>query len=381
MRFTSRALLQPESPIAALGRVLDRRPHLPRLIDVSQGAPSYGPPPVVTDVFASASRQAGSLRYTPIEGLVDLRAAYAERLSTDYFAELSAADVMITGGANQAFCLAISVLAEPGDEVVLTDPYFFNHDMWLRLNGITAVYAQPNPQDFAEAITPRTRAMVLVSPSNPTGLAFEAEELDEFIRLAVNSNVPLLIDETYRDFSREPEPHHRLFAHPNWRDHFVGLHSFSKQYALPGARVGALIAGPEFIDHAKKYMDCVAICAPSLSQLAVLTALEYADEWVEDRVEEVADKRHGFQAVFDREPGGFKLRSSGAFYGWVKHPWTDITAVEATNRLVLEHGIATLPGSAFSPSGEQFLRFSFVNVSMSQIDELATRLASTVALR
>src|SRR5437667_908455 len=159
------------------------------LIDVAQAVPGYPPPKDLTDHLASLVGEAATARYTDVPGLPALRAALASDMSQFYGAGIAAADVSITAGCNQAFCLAVMALAEAGDEVILPLPYYFNHRMWLDMLGIATVglpfrpdrSGVPDPGEAAARITARTRAIVLISPNNPTGAVYPPDTLAAFL--------------------------------------------------------------------------------------------------------------------------------------------------------------------------------------------------------
>ena len=217
--------------------------------------------------------------YAPQPGLPGLRTAFAADLTAACGATIDATDTLITAGCNQAFCTVISALAGPGDNVVLALPFYFNHDMWLRVEGIAPRYLStderlyPAATDAATIIDDRTRAIVLVTPGNPSGVTYPPELIDAFADVAVEHGVALLVDETYRSFRPTTDPAHRLYDRADWRDHVITLHSFSKDLAIPGYRVGGLIAGEAARIEALKVLDCVAISAPVIGQAASATGL------------------------------------------------------------------------------------------------------------
>jgi aspartate/methionine/tyrosine aminotransferase len=236
------------------------------LIDLSQAVPGY--PPAI-----ELRRHLGELLldptmhgYTPILGLPALRENYAAHLSGFYGAPIAAGEVGITSGCNQAFCLALMSIAKAGDQVILPRPHYFNHDMWMRMQGVEPVSldfrpgsgAVPNAEDAAKLIGPKTRAIVLISPNNPTGAVYPRETIHAFYELAQRSGIALLLDETYKDFLPEGTRPHELFSDPDWRKTLVHLYSFSKVFALTGYRVGGVTAGAALISEIEKAMDCWA---------------------------------------------------------------------------------------------------------------------------
>jgi len=385
MRLTNRTLRQMDSPIGANNHLIDRIPAATPLLNLSQGAPGFPPAPEVSERLAAVARAEDGARYAPLFGLPELRDAFAAEVRAVYGGDVSSDDICITSGCNQAFCMVTSALAEPGDAVMLTLPYYFNHDMWLGLDGVTAQHLVPGDglePTIAEAealLTDSTRALVLVTPGNPTGHTITADRLAEFADLAVRRDIVLIVDETYRSFVPGGGAPHGLFERPAWREHVVSLHSFSKDLAIPGHRVGAVIGHPDLLREVAKLIDCVTICAPRAGQEAALAGLTRAQEWRADKVAEIAAKQQRFEAVMAERPGGFELLSAGAYYGWVRHPFPDEPSDELVRRMVLEQGVLVIPGTAFMPTDAQLLRFSFANVEIERIDELGARLSALAA--
>lgn len=381
MRLLKRTLDQIDPPV---GVVDDLRGAWPGddLLDVAQGAPAYPTaPPIVEKVKEIAAHPDGG-RYTDGWGLPALRAALADDLSEDYEVEIPKENVLITAGSNQAFCLTASALAEPGDEVIITSPFYFNHDMWVRLDGLRPVHVDTSPatgqvmaDDLARKVTPKTRMIVVTTPGNPTGVTASSDVIDELADLARAKDLVLVLDETYRTFRAHPGPAHRLFQRPDWPEYFVSLHSFSKDFAIPGYRVGAVIGMPSLLDEVMKLMDCVAICAPRIGQEAALEGLRSAGEWRRQKAAEVAHKHERFRFAMSGSPGGFDLRLSGGFYGWVRHPQSKFSTDTVVRRLAEELGVLVISGEAFTPTDRGYIRFSFANLELDQIDDLARRLA------
>ena len=285
------------------------------LIDVAQAVPGYPPPKDLTDHLASFVGEAATARYTDVPGLPALRAALASDMSQFYGAGIAAADVSITAGCNQAFCLAVMALAAAGDEVILPLPYYFNHQMWLEMQGIRARHLSfrperggvPDPREAEALIGPRTRAIVLVTPNNPTGAIYPAEVIGEFFHLARSRGLALIVDETYRDFLPGDGAPHDLFGAPDWRDTLVQLYSFSKVYCLTGYRVGSIIAGPGLSESIAKAIDTIAICAPRIGQLAALYGLGHLGDWRRENTLLMRGRLEAVKRALARNDLGYRL--------------------------------------------------------------------------
>lgn len=379
MRFATRTTALIHSPIgAALDLLDDRRDERP-LLNLSQAAPSFPPPPAIASRIAVAASEPDGARYTLQPGIPSVRAAIADDLACAYDAELAADDVVITAGCNQAFCAVVDALAGPGDNVVLVVPFYFNHDMWLRVEGIEPRYVHPaeglipTGAELDAAIDERTRAVTIVTPGNPGGAVVGPDRIGEIADLCAARDVALILDETYRSYRGTTAPAHRLFERHDWRETVVSLHSFSKDLAIPGYRVGAIVGGRALQAEALKVLDCVTICAPSLGQLAVETGLRECGDWRRDQADRIFGLQQSFEAVMADRPGGFELLGAGAYFGWVAHH-RDRSTETVVRDLVRDHSVLTIPGTAFTPADEGMVRFSFANLEPDDVPELGHRL-------
>jgi len=381
MRLTNRTRELTASPIAEAHAWLAHRTSDRALLDLSQAAPSYPTAPVIAARIAEVADEADGGRYAPPPGLPSLNDAFAAELTKDYRADLRPDQVLPTGGCNQAFCVTTSALTEPGDEVILPVPYYFNHDMWLRLDGVVPRYLMsgpdlvPDPDRAAALINDRTRAIVLVTPGNPTGVTIPPATIRAFAELAKANDLALIVDETYRNFRDTDEPPHDLFTDPDWIDTVISLHSFSKDLAIPGYRVGAVVAGPDLIYEIMKLVDCIQISAPRISQEAALVGLEQAREWRRAQADRILGALDRFRQIMAERPGGFELATAGAFFGWARHPFAELSTAEVIKRLVLDHDVLAIPGTAFTPGDDRWVRFSYANLDIDDFDELSKRLA------
>ncbi len=380
MRFASRTADLIHSPIGAAHALVPQRTNDRPLLDLSQAAPSFPPAPAVAARVAAVAHEPDGARYAPQPGLPALRQAFAADLSTAYRASIEPAQILITAGCNQAFCLVASALASPGDSVVLATPFYFNHDMWLRVEGVEPRHWLPDDdllppvETLASHVDETTRAIVVVSPGNPTGVTIPPQRITAIADQARRLGVPLVIDETYRTYRATTAPAHDLFASEDWGEHLISLHSFSKDLAIPGYRVGAIVGAGPVVVETLKLLDCVAISAPRIAMEAVIAGLTQAGEWRREQVERIAALQARFESVMAPAPGGFELVSAGAYFGWVRHPFADEPTDAVVRRLVLDHDVLVIPGTAFTPSDERMLRFSFANLTDAEIDELPSRL-------
>tara|TARA_Y100001934_G_scaffold283821_2_gene407428 strand:+ start:1092 stop:2273 length:1182 start_codon:yes stop_codon:yes gene_type:complete len=353
------------------------------LLDVAQAVPVHPPPAEVLAEVAAQMARHGLHRYTPITGLPELRAGLAAHMADSYGGEIVANDVVITAGCNQAFCATMQAMLSPGDEVLLPVPYYFNHQMWLEMLGARAVHIPfnhraggvPDIAEFTRAITSRTRAIVIVTPNNPTGAVYPPALLEALFELAQANHLALVIDETYKDFHPAPDTRaHGLFERPDWHDTLVQLFSFSKSYALTGYRVGSIIGGPPLVAEVTKVQDCTNICAPRVSQVTALAALTHLGPWVREQGDAMRARVTALTRQFAGSNSGFELVAAGAWFAYVQHPFAERTSKEVAREMATEHGVLCIPGATFGPSQESFVRFAFANLEAEQIPTLMARL-------
>lgn len=391
LRYTVNSLIERVAPppiAEAHGWIADRVfPADKPLIDVCQAVPGYSPPAAMTDHLASIIGEPMTSRYTDIEGLPALREALAADITRVYGGQVSGQNVLITAGCNQAYCLTTLALAKAGEEIILPLPYYFNYQMWLDMQGIRARHVAfrpdnggvPDLDEIEAAIGPSTRALVIISPNNPTGAVYSPEVLRGSYRIAKAHGIALVLDETYRDFMPHDEAPHDLFQDQDWQDTLIHLYSFSKVFCLTGYRVGALVGSPALIEEVGKAMDTVAICAPRIGQLAAIRGLDALGAWRRNNTLLMRERLTAMQMEFRRNDPGYELISAGAYFAYVRHPHRSQSAAEVARRLVDQQNLLALPGSMFGPGQENYLRVAFANVEKQWMSQIAARLAADAA--
>jgi len=357
------------------------------LINVSQAAPVDPPPQALRQAMADASLTRDDAHlYGPVLGMPALRAALSGQINAHYGADTRAEHVCITSGCNQAFAAAIASLCGEGDDVILPTPWYFNHKMWLDMTGVASVPLPvgagmlPDVAAAADLITPRTRAIALVTPNNPAGVEYPADLVLAFYELARSRGIALIVDETYRDFDSRTGAPHALFQQDGWQDTFIHLYSFSKAYRLTGHRVGALVSSPARLAEAEKFLDTVAICPGQIGQYAALWGVENLGRWVAGERDEILARRAAIKAGFPAlEARGWRLLGLGAYFAYMAHPF-DMSSADLARRLVRDAGILCLPGTMFWPEGaaegQRQLRIAFANLDTPGIAALYTRLSA-----
>ena len=358
------------------------------LLNLSQAAPVDPPPDALREVIAEAARNDASAHlYGPVLGLPALRAAVADDRNARYGSAVTPDQVAITSGCNQAFCAAIATLARAGDEVLLPVPWYFNHAMWLTMNGIRPVPVPcngamlPDLDAAAGLITPRTRALVLVSPNNPTGAEYPPDLLARAFDLTRSRGLALIVDETYLDFDSRSGPAHDLFQQDAGRGDFIHLYSFSKAFRLTGHRVGAMVTGTARLAEVEKFLDTVTICPNQLGQRAALWGMGNLADWLAGERQEILNRRAAIEAGM-AGLADWRLKSCGAYFAYVEHPF-DRPSDEVAKALLASRGLLCLPGTMFGPtrteggdgSAERHLRIAFANADAAGIGSLFDRLA------
>ncbi len=379
MNFNPNVLDCASAPIAEAWSWVSN-PDSHQLIDMCQAVPAHLPPQSLRDYLGEAIIKGEAAGYTDIRGIMPLRQELAKNIESRYQGQVSADDIIITAGCNQAYCSVIDSLCDQGDEVIIPLPGYFNHLMWLSIRGIkpkflsfNAKTAMPDPGEAASLVSPRTRAIVLVTPNNPTGSTYSPECIEQFYQLARSHDIALIVDETYRDFINHQTTIHELFKHDQWRKNFVHLYSFSKVFSLTGHRTGAVVAGTGLLEQLRKIQDCTAISAPHAGQLAACFGLQNLHQWKLEKARELELRAQAIKTVFENPALKYRLVCAGAYFAYIEHPF-DQPSRSVVKRLIREFDLISLPGSYFGEQQNQFIRLAFANVREDRFDEVARRL-------
>jgi aspartate/methionine/tyrosine aminotransferase len=370
----------PVPAVAAWGRAYDGSQG--PLLDLSQAVPGYPPHPDMLRLLGEAASSRAFTGYGPIEGEAALRQAYSAHVAAVYGADIGMGNIHITSGCNQAFVCATMAVARPGDTVLMTDPFYFNHDTSLAMLGIRTAFVRcsadthflPPLDALAAAIAPQVRALALVSPNNPTGAIYPPSLLEAIFRLCREKGIWLILDETYRDFL--PEAYampHGLFQLAGWEDTLISLYSFSKSFCIPGHRLGAITAGSKVIGQVTKIMDNLQICAPRAAQAAVAEALPILADWREENRVEIGRRADILKTVMAAVPD-WTVDAVGGYFAFVRHPFAGVGSAEVAERLARRAGITCIPGVYFGPTQDGYLRFAFANADAPTIGRLGERL-------
>jgi aspartate/methionine/tyrosine aminotransferase len=341
----------------------------PGTISLGQGVVGYGPPKGALEAIPPFLASVPHHRYMPDAGLPELRRAFEEKLRTENGIDAPfERRILVTAGANQAFMNAILCICDPGDEVILLSPYYFNHEMAIGLAGCRPVPVptdasfQPLTAEIDAAVTARTRAVVTISPNNPAGVVYPRETLAAVNRLCAERGIFHISDEAYEHFTWDGAAHCSPGAGEGGR-HTISLFSMSKSWGMASWRVGFLVAPERLFDDLMKIQDTVIICAPAISQAVALGALRAGGGWRADRLRAIARVREtalsrlsGRTDLFESPP------SRGAFYLLLRVR-TSMPALGLAERLVREHRVAVIPGETFGIREECCLRVSYGSLS------------------
>ncbi len=377
------AVLEPVIPVVG-----DLVRCTPGTLSLAQGMVGWGPPPAVAEAVRAAMAHPGPAldRYGPTWGEPELLEAVRRKLLAVNGLDLDGSVLLITTGSNMAFQAIAQAICDPGSEVILPLPYYFNHVMAVQLAGGVAVPVAagpiPDPERLAAAITPRTRAILTVSPNNPSGVVMPPEVLTAINRLCADRGLFHISDEAYDVFVHGSVPHRSPAALSGSAAHTISLYSLSKAYGMAGWRIG-YSAVPELLRPAlAKVLDTVQICPPALTQRAAAAALDVDPGWVAEQVAQLWPRRQQLlEAVAAWQAEGLPVRlwaePDGAFYGLLVIEGLDLSSDALMERLVLKHRVAAVSGRAFGCEhpGAAVLRLSYGLLDGPELSEALSRLA------
>ena len=351
------------------------------IVRMDVGDPDFPTPDVVT-LAAEAAMEAGDTGYTQSQGLPDLRDAVAARFGSKYGVTVDSGDIVVTQGTSPAMLLLFGSLLDPGDEVIIADPCYPAYPNYIAFLGGVPVRVPARASDgfrmrideIEAAVTPRTRCIMINSPSNPTGTVLPAEDLKAIAELAERRGLYVASDEIYHGLDFTGVDHTIL----EFTDRAFVLNGFSKLYSMTGWRLGYLVAPGAFVRPAEVIQQNFFLCANHFVQVAGVTALLKAGPDVE-RMRALYDERRRFLVPALRGLGlGIEVEPTAAFYAFADaHQWGS-DSLALTYRLLEEAGVAAAPGVDFGPGGEGFLRFSYAT-SLDRLAEGVKRLSEWAA--
>ena len=348
------------------------------IIHLELGEPDFHPAPAVVEALTRAVR-AGRDRYCPVQGLPALRDELARYLFRTRELRVSGDDIVIAPGCKIALFFAMMALVEPGDEVLYPEPGFPGYPSIARgLGGVPVAFElaerdqfQPDPEEVAAKITPRTKILITNSPGNPTGTVYNDAVQRRLAELAVRHDLYVLSDEIYARILYG-EQFLSMLAYPGMAERTLIIDGFSKSFAMTGWRLGYTVAPPPLVAALNMLTINSYTCVAEFTQHAAIEALRDPDQATPRMVAELKERRDWFARELNRVRGFRCAPPRGAFYAWVNVSDTGASAEEVCRIMLEEGGVAAIPGEAFGPSGRDFVRFSFA--SSAALEEAVERI-------
>lgn len=352
-----------------------------KIYDLNQAVPNYLPPENIKMALREALEDTTYPYYTAGEGFTQFREAICEELNLLYDPVLSVENIFVVAGANNAFYSLLPGIAGPGDEIILISPYYFNHHMAAIIYGVKPVEAFSDAEEgfklpienIRQKLSKQTKAVVLVNPSNPTGRSYSQAEINELINLCVGNGIFLISDEVYNYFHDDyPNPAsviNRFDSNKEDSEFIVSIHSYSKTFSLTGLRVGFLVAHKALLNIFAKVHDTNIISAPSIAQLAALEGLNSSKSWLEDKIAMMRRRLKVFEREFRQKKSMFKISSSGSFFVYLKHAFSN-TSYEICENLAEKENLIMLPGEFFGSGQEKAIRIALGNLDEENIENV-----------
>ena len=387
MRLASRmALLGTETAFEALARAKALEAQGRDIVFLGIGEPDYDTPPHIVEA-AKDALDAGHTHYVPSPGVPEAREAVAADVGRRLGCEIPASRVVITPGGKPIMFFTILALAQEGDEVVYPNPGFPIYESMIRFVGATPVPMRlreelgynPDPDELASLVTPRTRLIIVNSPNNPCGSVMPAETLRRVAELAVESGAAVLSDEIYKDFHYDGA-HLSITSFPGLWERTILLDGLSKSYAMTGWRIGYGVLPEPLVEPVSRLITNSVSCTAAFGQVAAMTALRAPQDSVREMVAEFAERRAVLVDGLNRLPGVSCPTPGGAFYAFPNIAGTGMTSAEFERGALNEAGVSLLAGTSFGAYGEGCARISFAN-SQANIREALARLARWLSSR
>ncbi|MCI8423266.1 MAG: pyridoxal phosphate-dependent aminotransferase [Lawsonibacter sp.] len=348
------------------------------------GRPDFDTPEYIKQAACQALAQ-GKVHYTSNFGLMELRQAIAGKLKRENGIDYTASEVLVTVGLSEAVFAVLATILEEGDEILVPDPVWLNYINVPNLLGAKAVTYSLREEtgfqmDLAELrakITSKTRAVVIITPNNPTGGVLEEDVLKELASLAVEHDLLVLSDEVYERLVYDGARHVSIASLPGMKERTFTLNGMSKAYAMDGWRLGYVAAPEAYILAMNKFHQHNTTCAPSFVQAAAIAALTQEGDEVNQMVQEYQRRRDYAVQAINAIPGLHCQCPKGAFYIFINCKSLGMKSADLSAYLLENAKIALVPGDVFGPGGEGYLRMSFAN-SYENVVEGCTRLKQAV---
>lgn len=328
MRPSRRGERLPTSPIRRLIPLAEEAKRRGvRVHHLNIGQPDLAPPPCVVDALRCADRE--ELVYAPSRGLPEVVAAW-QTYYRDHGVEVTPEQILVTAGASEAITLALRTTCDPGDEVIVPEPFYAPYKGLAAVAEVTLVpvpfeedFAPPSPAAIQARVTPRTRAFLFCSPNNPTGTLFSRDDLAALGALAAEAGLFLLADETYREIVFDASPAPSALSLPGLDDHVVVIDSVSKRFNVCGLRIGSVVTRNQAVMEAMLRLAELRLAVPVIDQRAVIGALTAPHPYVRTVIDAFQERRDAVVAGLSRLPGVYCVPPAGAFYVVARLPVAD----------------------------------------------------------
>ncbi|MCI6567916.1 MAG: pyridoxal phosphate-dependent aminotransferase [Dysosmobacter sp.] len=339
-----------------------------KVIHFEIGRPDFDTPEYIKKAAAQALAE-GKVHYTSNFGLMELRQAIADKLVRENNIPYKATEVLVTVGLSEAVFAVLASILEEGDELLVPDPVWLNYINVPNLLGAKAVtYSlkeetgfQLDLDEIRAKITPRTRAVVIVTPNNPTGGVLSEEVLKELAEIVISNDLMVISDEIYERLIYDGAKHISIASLPGMKERTFTMNGMSKAYAMDGWRLGYVAAPEEYIMAMNKFHQHNTTCAPNFVQVAAIAALTQEGDEVADMVREY-QRRRDYAVKAINEIDGISCQCpKGAFYIFINCKSLGMKSADLSAYLLENAGIALVPGDVFGPGGEGYLRMSFAN--------------------
>ncbi len=362
MRETLRMTAVQSPIIPIVGELIKSHPGT---ISLGQGVVSYGPPPQAMEALSRFFADPENHKYRLVQGIPPLLDAIETKLALENRIELDGSQVIVTAGGNMAFMNAVLAITDPGDEIILNTPYYFNHEMAVAIADCRAVCVatdenyQLRLDAIRRAITPRTRAVLTVSPNNPSGAVYPEAALREVNAICREHGIYHISDEAYEYFTYD---HARHFSPGSIEDsgaHTISLFSLSKAYGFASWRIGYMVIPDHLVEAVKKIQDTILICPPVISQYAAVGALQAGVAYCREKMQEIIEVHE----IVRRELATIRdvctvPPAEGAFYFLLK-VHTRMNPMGLVEKLIREYGVAVMPGTTFGMDEGCYLRVAY----------------------
>ncbi|SDD03105.1 aminotransferase [Terribacillus halophilus] len=371
---------------SGIRRFFDLASTMDNVISLGVGEPDFVTPWNVIEASYHSLEQ-GYTAYTANAGLMELRELIADYLKTTYSVSYRPADqVIVTVGASQAIDIALRAILNPGDEVIIVEPCFVAYASAVTLAGGVPISVgtkaengfKLQPEELEKALTPKTKAIILCNPNNPTGTMLNREELLPIAELVEAHDLLVLSDEIYAELSYEAD-YVSFSSLPGMQERTILISGFSKSFAMTGWRLGYAAGPVELIQAMTKIHQYTIMCAPTMAQYGAVEALRSGSASVEHMKKSYRQRRNFVTSSFE-EMGLMTNRPGGAFYIFPSIKETGMSSEAFAEALLMEEKVAVVPGSVFGESGEGYIRCSYAT-SMKQLTEAMKRMKRFVDKR